>query len=171
MATGDTLALWTAEAGIPPLATNATLVTRSGGSTPGEQFLLVAFDAAADEHYDFRGILPQVYDGGGFTLRLWWGAATATTGNVVWDASFRAMEDDAEDIDASHTYAYNSVTDAAPSASGEFTAAVVTFTDGADADNTGAGDAFILRIRRDANNGSDTMAGDAQLLALELRET
>ena len=70
--------------------------------------------------------------------------------NVVWDAAFRAIEDDAEDIDAAHTYDFNMVTDTATNLSGEYTAAVITFTDGADADSAGTGDPFILRIRRNA---------------------
>jgi len=171
MASGNTLYVWDATDGIPPATTPAGLDRRAGGSTPGESFIVYDFDAAADEFVDFRGIIPQNYAGGGFTLRIWWGATSATSGNTIWNAAFRAIEDDAEDIDAAHTYDFNAVTDAAPSLSGEYTAAVITFTDGADADNTGVGDPFILRIARDANNASDTMTGDAELLALELRET
>lgn len=171
MATGDTLLLFDAGDGQPPATTAASLDRRAGGSTPAEHFLVWDFDAAADEFLDFRGIMPQHYDGGGLTCRIWWGASTATTGNVIWDMAFRSIEDDAEDIDAAHTYTVNSVTDAAPSASGEYTAAVITFTDGADMDSVGAGDPFVLRISRDANNASDTMAGDAELVAIEIRET
>ena len=34
-----------------------------------------------------------------------------------------------------------------------------------------AGEAFRLRVSRDATNGADTMAGDAELFGIELRET
>lgn len=171
MASGDTLAVFNATSGIPTATAGATIGRRSGGSTPAEQFYILEFDAASDENVDFRGVMPQHYGDGGLTCRIVWGAATATTGNVVWNLAFRSIEDDAEDIDSSHTYTANAVTDAAPSAAGEYTAAVITFTDGADMDNVDAGDPFILRLTRNADNGSDTMAGDAQVVSIEIRET
>ena len=171
MASGNTLLQWVAEDGIATGSTFATLDRRAGGSSPAEQFFVADFDAAAIEYLDFRGIIPQNYAGGGYTLRLWWGATTATTGDVVWDAAFRAVKDAAEDIDTSQTYDFNTVTDTAPGTSGQYTAAVITFTDGADADSTAAGDPFIVRLRRNATSVNDTMAGDAELMALELRET
>lgn len=36
-------------------------------------------------------------------------------------------------------------------------------------DSVVAGDGFRLKITRDANNGSDTMTGDAELIAVEVR--
>lgn len=171
MASGDTIAVFEATAAVPTATAGATIGRRSGGSTPAEQFYILQFDAASDQSADLRDIMPQHYGGGGLTCRIVWGAATATTGNVVWNLAFRSIEDDTEDIDSSHTYTANAVTDAAPTASGEYTAAVITFTDGADMDSVGAGDPFILRITRDANNGSDTMAGNAEVIAIEIRET
>ena len=173
MASGNTLAYWMAEDGMPPTTAAASLDRRLGGSTSAEQFLVVDFDGgSADESYDFRGIMPQNYAAGGVTLRLWWGATTATTGDVRLGLAFRAIEDDAEDIDAAHTYDFNEVTDTVPNLSGEYTAAVITFTDGVDMDSVGAGDPFILRIRREASDTIlDTMAGDMELLAIEMRET
>jgi hypothetical protein len=36
-------------------------------------------------------------------------------------------------------------------------------------DSVTAGDGFRLKINRDANNASDTMTGDAELIAVEVR--
>ena len=36
-------------------------------------------------------------------------------------------------------------------------------------DSVTAGDGFRLKITRDANNASDTMTGDAELIAVEIR--
>lgn len=171
MASGNTLAIMFAGQGVPTVTLGAGLIRRVSASTPNAQVILFAFDASTAEYVDFMGLLPQHYAGGGLTVRIVWGATTATTGNTVWRIGFRAIEDDAEDIDTSHTYDYNSATDAAPSASGEYTAAVITFTSGADMDNVDAGDPFIMRIGRDAANGSDTMSGDAELMMIEIRET
>lgn len=171
MASGNTLTLFDAVDGSPTNTLGALLTNRPGASTPVEYFLVWGFGASTDAYLDFRSIMPQHYAGGGVTCRIVWGAATATTGDTVWTLAFRAFEDDADDIDVSHTYDFNTVTDTAPSASGEFTAAVITFTNGADMDNVGAGDPFILRLARNADDGADTMSGDAQLLGIEIRET
>lgn len=158
---------------VPPAASAAQWDVRAGGSTPAENVTVYAFDDSTDENLDLFCRLGPNYGGGGLTLRLPWAAASATTGNVVWNAAIRRIADDAEDVDGAHSYDFNAVTDAAPSVSGEFTDAVITFTSGADMDSLAAGELFILRIVRDADNGSDTMTGDAQLKvsAIALRET
>ena len=45
----------------------------------------------------------------------------------------------------------------------------ISFTDGADMDSVAAGEAFRLKVTRDGV--SDTAAGDAELMAVEIRET
>lgn len=171
MATGDTLLTFAATSGTPPAASQASFGVRAGGSTPAETVPVINFDASTDEFMDFYGVMPQAYADGGLTLKVVWSAATATSGNCIFGVAFRSMEDDAEDVDTSHTYDFNTVTDAAPSASGEVVYAQITFTDGADMDNVDAGDAFVMRVYRDADNASDTMTGDAELWAVEIRET
>ena len=164
MAAGNTLLIFHPYNNEPPASNFATLDMRN-------LHPCLDFDAATNESAVFSGVMPQHYAGGGVSCRIWWGAATATTADTVWTMAFRAIEDDADDIDASHTYDFNTVTDTAPSASGEFTAAVITFTNGAAMDNVGAGDLFLLRITRNADDGADSMSGDAQLMAVEIRET
>ena len=171
MASGNTLLTFSSTAGTPPAANAASYGVRAGGSTPAESVPVLAFDAASDEYMDFYGVMPQAYGGGGLTVKIVWTSDTAISDNCIFGLAFRSLEDDAEDVDTSHSYAFNTVTDAAPSAAGEFVYPTITFTDGADMDSVGAGDAFILRLYRDADNASDTMAGDAQVLAVEIRET
>ena len=38
-------------------------------------------------------------------------------------------------------------------------------------DSLAVGESFRIKITRDADNGSDTMAGDAQLFAVKVKET
>jgi hypothetical protein len=71
---------------------------------------------------------------------------------------------DAEDIDASHSYTYNAVTDTAPGTSGYFTNPTIAFTDGADMDSWAEGELAIVRVWRDYNHADDDMTGDAQLV-------
>ena len=153
-----------------PGANSATPDIRVSGSTPAANVPVFDFDAGTAEYLDLLIFLTG-YGGGGVTLTLGWMASTATSGDVVWRAAFRALVDDAEDIDASHTYSYQSTTATTASASGEVQYTTITFTDGAQMDNAANGEFVILRIGRDAANGSDTMTGDAELLGFILKET
>ena len=152
-----------------PLA--ATIDYRAGGSTPAEQFQVWDFDSSTVEYMDFK-CFAESYGSGGFTLTLPWSADGTAAGNVIWSAAFRRIEDDADDIDVSHTYVYNDVTDAAPTVDGEVVYPTITFTDGADSDNVAEGDMFILRVRRRADQGGDTMnSNDAELHLPNIKET
>jgi hypothetical protein len=171
MASGDTLFVFTARDGVPSATAGAAHGVLAGAATPSEGVPYLAFDAATDEHADFTGVLPRAYGGGGLTLTLYW-ASMATTNAVVWNAAFRGFPDDAEDIDTTaHSYDFNAVTATTATVAGEVDYAVITFTNGADMDSLAVGELFNLRIRRDADNGSDTMTGDAYLIAVEIKET
>lgn len=154
----------------PPAATFATPDIRAGGSTPAENLPVWDFDAATDEYLDFLCVL-NGYDGGGLTVTLASMASSATSGNVIAGVAIRRIADDAEDVDTAHTYDFNTATIAAASASGEFTYDDITFSHGADMDSLADGEWFILRIFRDADNASDTMAGDWELAGLVIKET
>lgn len=172
MASGNTLFYFTPQHGIPPATLYAQQDVLVGTSTPAENIPVLAFDATTQEYVDFRGKMPQHYSGGGVTLVICSGAAT-TTGGITWEAAFRAIEDDTEDLDTTaHTYDYNSLDVATlPTVQGEVTYDNLTFADGADMDNVGAGDEFILRITRNVADSNDTAAADGFLLGVECRES
>ena len=149
---------------IQPVTTFAREDVRPGASTPAENFPVYLFNATTDDHLDFYCRLWPNYTAGGLSVSLAWAADSATSGNTVWAVAIRAFPDDAEDMDASHTYDYNSITVAAPSAAGEIVYDPVTFTDGADMDSVSGGQYFVMRVKRDADNGSDTMTGDAYII-------
>jgi len=117
--------------------------------------------------------MPRSYRGGGVTVTIGWMATdtTVTPHNVVWNAAFKSVTDDADDLDTKAYAAVNAVTDAEASASGEVAYAEIAFTDGADMDSVAAGEYFRLKITRDADNGSDTLTDDAELVFVEIRET
>ena len=172
MATGNSLAYFSPLAGIPTATVAAATDFLAGTSTPAENIPVLAFDSASTEYMDFRGKMPQHYAGGGLTIVICSGAATAT-GGVRWELAFRSIEDDTEDLDTTaHTYDYNGVTvSTLASVVGEVTYDNITFTDGADMDSVGAGDEFILRLRRKHDDAGDTAAADAYLHGIEIRET
>lgn len=158
---------------VPPQANAATADSITGASTPAETFPVFDFDAATVEYMDYHGQMSHSYDGGGLTVRIAWSASSAATGNVIWSAAIRRIVDDTEDLDTTaHTYAYNdAAADAAPTVIGEVTYTERTFTDGADIDSLAAGERFVLRVRRFASDGSDTMSGDAEVHGVSGRES
>lgn len=164
MATGDHMFTFSARANEPPSSAGATLDTRN--THP-----VLDFDAATDEEAVFSGVLPTSYGGNGLTVRLVWRASSATSGNVVWDAQIERWQDDTDDIDADSFAAVQSVTAATASVSGEPAYDNITFTSGAQMDSLAAGEGFRLKVRRDANNASDTMTGDAELDMVVVKET
>lgn len=164
MASGDTLCVFTPLHNEPPGSNYATLDFRNVHP-------VLDFDAATGESAVFTSVLPRNYAGGGLTVTLIWAATSATSGNVVWNAAIERMQDDVTDLDSDSFAAVQAVTAGAASASGEPAYDAITFTDGTQMDSLAVGEAFRLKITRDANNGSDTMTGDAELLAAEIKET
>lgn len=169
MATGDVVGVCYAI--VPPATVYAAPDARSGGSTPAESIPVWDFDDTTDEYLDLYCVLASNYSGGGLTLALYWSATSATSGNVVWRSAVRRIADDAEDVDTSQTYDFNSVTATTANVSGEVAYDVITFTSGADMDSLVAGEQFILRVTRNASSGSDTLVGDAELHSVIIKET
>jgi len=162
MASGDTLLEFFPQENNPS-ATPATQDTRN-------RHPVLDFDAATDESAIFGGIMPQNYEGTtGVTVLIHFSMSTATSGDVVWNAAVERVT--GQDIDSDGFAADNTVTDTVNASSGIQEVASITFTDGADMDSVTAGETFRLRITRDADNASDTAVGDAEVYAVEIRET
>lgn len=165
MAAGDSLLIFPALANEPPASAYATVDTRNA-------HVVLDFDAATDESAVFSGVMPRNYGGGGITLSLHWMASSATSGNVRWDASFERIAANDLDTDADSFAAVQSATGAVNGTSGKVTVTTIAFTNGAQMDSVVAGEAFRLKITRDANHATDDdMTGDAELIAVEMRET
>lgn len=166
MASGDSLIQWTAAANEPPASNFATLDLRNSHA-------VLDFDDTADEAAVFRGVMPQHYAGGGVTVYVHYAMTSATTGKVRWDARFERIGDGQQDIDSDGFASAQSVNVAAvPGTSGHVDIQSIAFTNGAQMDSVAAGESFRLKIERKPSDGTnDTATGDAELLAVELRET
>jgi hypothetical protein len=152
-----TYAVFTATDNQPPATAYATLDTRNS-------IAVLDFDDATDESAVFVSIIPEAASlGSGLKIRLHWMATTATSGDVVWDVSLERMTTDL-DSDSFDTIA--SGTAAANGTSGILTVTEITLTT---IDSVTAGDGYRLKITRDADNGSDSMSGDAELVVCEVR--
>jgi hypothetical protein len=149
-----------------PTANAATLDTRNN-------CLVLDFDATVNELAVFQGFMPRHYDGSGITVTVMWMASTATTGDTSWAIFFKSVTDDADDLDVKN-YADPQTNQAvdAPSASGEVDYFTIAFTDGAQMDSVAAGEMFYMMLMRDAQDGTnDDMAGDAEIVTIEIQET
>lgn len=164
MASGDVLHRFQASDGIPPTASFAPLSRRNN-------HFVANFDAAATESLDFADALDRRYAGGGVTIVVGWMAASATTGNVVWETKFERHQDDTDDLDADSFGTAKTATATTSSASGELKYTSIAHANGAELDSLAIGEDFRLRLSRLGANGSDTMAGDAQVKSVEIRET
>ena len=163
MASGDTLLIFTPAAAEFPSSNYATFNTRNN-------HLVLEFDTTTQETCYFSGILPRNYAGGGITVYIHWAAASATSGTIGWDVAFERIGAAQQDIDSDGFASAQTVTAATvDGTSGNVKITNVAITDGANIDSIAAGEAFRIRIRRDVTN--DTAAGDAQLIAVELKET
>jgi hypothetical protein len=141
-----------------------------GGSSPAEATeRWVAIDANK-RYLDLFCRLTEEYAGGGLTVMLKWGSA-ATSGNGRWAAAIRRIADDAEDLDTSHTYDFNTIDAATPNVVAEVAYDNITFTDGADMDSLAAGEFFILRIMREGDHANDTLTATAHLYQVAVKET
>jgi hypothetical protein len=171
LASGNTLFVLTPNASSPPASAAAQLDIVVGTSSPVEWFPVLAFDTTTVEYADWHGlIMPAHYAGGGLTCSIRSSCGT-TTGTLQWAMALRRITDDAVDLDTTAmTYDYNVINIATlATAAGELTYDSITFASGTDMDSVAAGDSFSLRIRRDT--GSDTMASDAFLHSILVRET
>jgi hypothetical protein len=96
-------------------------------------------------------------------------AATATTGNVKWNAEVERTT--AQDTDSDSFAAAQTATTTCSGTSGILVETSIQFTSGAQMDSVVAGERFRVRVSRDANDAGDTMAGNAQLLGFYVKET
>ena len=164
MASGDTLLIFSPLNNEPPSSNYATFDTRN-------QHPVLDYDATTNESAVFTGIMPQSYaQTTGVTVYIHYAMSSAEADTVDWDAAFELIGDQDQDIDSDDFAAVNSVDDTTvPGTSGLVDIVSIAFTDGADMDSVTPGDSFRLKITRDA--ASDDAAGDAELVAVEIRET
>lgn len=166
MATTNVLNQWTPLANEPPASAYATVDTRNS-------HVVLDFDGSTDEEAVFSGVLPAHYSGGGLTINTFWAFTSATSGSLRVQTSIERIDASSLDIDADSFATANSAGGTAPGTSGQVIKVTTTHTSGAEMDSLAAGEHFRLKIRRDADgtSGTDDIATDAELLAVEIRET
>jgi len=152
-----TYAVFTPMTSQPPSSNFATLDTRNS-------IAVLDFDASTEESIFWVGIIPEGASlGSGLKVRIHWLATSATSGVVKWGASFEAMT---TDLDSDSFDTETTGTGTANGTSGIETVTEITCTT---IDSVAAGGMYRLKIARKAADGSDTMTGDAEIVAVEVR--
>ncbi len=152
-----TYATFTATDNQPTATAFATLDTRNS-------IAVLDFDDAATESAVFVGILPEAASlGSGLIVSLRWMATTATSGDVRWSV---AWEKSTTDLDSDSFDTATAATVTTNGTSGIVTVTNITCTN---IDSLAAGDLFRLRVQRLGADGADSMTGDAELVAVEIR--
>lgn len=127
-------------------------------------FGVLKFDKDTDEKAISPPFVMEDYDGGNITITIGW-RANATSGNVMWVASFKGVADD-EPWDAAlsdHAFA----ADGAGNTAYDLMIASLTV----DPAELAADEATVMKITRDADNGSDTLDADAELIFAQIEYT
>lgn len=125
----------------------------------------LAFDASTEEAVFFR-FRALRYGSGNVTVSVYWYADTASSGNVIWGAAIAAItpDSDSQDIETDSLATAATVTDAHIGTTGQrLHQCSITVSS---LDSLAADDDVALRFYRDADDGSDTMTGDAILVGL-----
>lgn len=143
------------------------IVPSSGGGeqaqTDGTNFsyYTLNFDKATDEAAYWQLIVPDDYDGGNITVNIWY-KTTVTSGAVVFNVQVLGREE-GETFDAALGSA-QAVTDTVPASAGNIgVCAPSAFSPG-----WSAGDLVIVKLLRDADNGSDTADADISVVMVEI---
>lgn len=151
-----------------PLATAfPQYIKEDGNSFPVEG---LSYDATTDEAA-FWNFKASNYGSGNLTLVIRWKSATATSGDVVWEAQIAAVTPDTDAaallVKALATLNYVADTQLGTTAGREQTCTITI----SNLDSLAADDEVWLRLARDANgtNATDNMTGDAIVTALEIQ--
>jgi len=162
MAAGQTLLQFTPFHNEPPTTNYALLDTRN-------QHPVLDFDDTTNWSAVFSAVMPRAYSGRGLTVYIHYAMSSAEANDIDWDACFERIGDQQLDIDGDSFAAVQSVDNTTvPATSGLVDIVFIDFSDGAQMDSIAVGEGFRIKVTRDA--ASDTAAGDAELLFVEIKE-
>lgn len=127
----------------------------------------LAYDASSAETAYWK-LAASGYGSGNLTLTVYWYADTASSGGVVWEAAIAAItaNSDSQDVETDSFATASTVADSHLGTTGQRVhSADITISN---LDSLAADDLVFLKVGRLPANASDTMAGDAILLAAVL---
>lgn len=150
----------------PRVTGGCSSLTQTELSTSVFNIQSLDFDQSTDEFAQFQVTIPRKWNNGTVTVAVYWTAASGS-GNVVWSINGGAYSDD--DALTVALGSAQSVTDGLTATNdlmiSSATAAITLAGTPADSDF------LAFQVSRDADNGSDTLNGDAKLLGISIRIT
>lgn len=163
MASGNTLVVFTPNGAEFPASNYATLDTRNNHPC-------LDYDTTTAETAYWTAVMPQSYsDTTGVTVYVHWAATSATSGTIGWLIAFERNADGSSVTSDSFGSDQTITAVTVPGTAGLLDVTSVAITKGANMDSVVAGDMFRLRVIRDVSN--DSASGDAEVYAVEIRET
>lgn len=142
---------------------------KSSGSAPAIYMLELWFDASTEEWATWAFRMPADYSSAP-VVKIQYKAASATTGDVVWAASFAAVSDgDSTDVDAKVFATAQTTTVTVPGTAGFLDEASISISTGGD--SVAAGDFVVVRIARQGAAGGDTATGDMEFIGAAITYT
>ena len=158
--------VWIPAAQWIPRTTTGCGINSLEASTNKVNYDVLEFDPSTAEYAQVAIVMPSNWNAGTVTAKFHWTAASGS-GSVVWGLSGRAYADNNALDQATGTA--QTVTDTLLTAVYEhITSATSAITL---AGSPAAGQLVIFQLYRDATNGSDTLATDAQFLGVEISYT
>lgn len=166
MASGDTLVVFTSADAVP-----------DDTNFPQPEIVnnhqVLSFDAGTNEICYFEGVMPSTYSGiTGVTVQVVCISRSGTSGTLEWEASFERNNNGL--VISSDSFASsNNVTITIGAANTVIDGAIpgntIAFTNGAEMDSVAAGEAFRLKVLRDAS--TDSCSSDCALMWVIIKET
>jgi hypothetical protein len=141
----------------PPISGFATLDTRNN-------IAVLDFDDTIVESGIFMGVMPEYISnyGSGLSTRIFW-SSSAISGNCSWGVAFDRLNNSLN-VDS-----YDINTEASSTVNGVTGVPNITTINSPFIDSITQGDLYKIRLYRNATGVSDTMVGDAELIAVEIR--
>jgi hypothetical protein len=160
MATGDSLLVLDPLSNRPPAANFASVDLRG-------EFVVLDFDDTTNEQAQFYAIVPSHYRGGDLEAMLTWTSSSATSGDAKFKCELTRLEA-GTNLDALPSPdGSDEVTLAAPTTSGDL---VVDLTDPITVSGLTSGETLRVQVTRLATDVGDTLVGDVEIAAIELKE-
>jgi len=157
--------IWVPAVAMYPNTTNGAEAAQVELTAGQPELKCLDFDASTDEFAQFAVAFPKSWNEGTVTFQAFFTSAGTNTGNAIFTLAGVAVSDN-DAIDAAFGTAV-SVTKAHSGTANDLDvsseSSAITI-----AGTPAAGDEVFFQVSRDANNGSDTLTGDARFLGIKL---
>jgi hypothetical protein len=155
--------IWVPSVAMYPNTTNGAEAAQVELTAGQPELKALDFDASTDEFAQFAVSFPKSWNEGTVTYQVYFTSAGTNTGDCIWTLAGVAVSDN-DAIDSAFGTAV-SVTKAHSGTANDLDvsseSSAITI-----AGTPAAGDEVFFQISRDADNGSDTLTGDARLLGI-----